>query len=385
MSGTPRSRWRAGDGRRARPLGVMQIVHCLAVGGSERLACDLAVRPPAGRVRASVCALDGGGPFAVELAAAGVPHWVLGRRAGFDWRLVPRIFRLVLRHRPAVVQTHHLTPLIYAALGARAGGARIVHVEHEHFSLARPRAVPRLRRLSQLCDRVVGAGAGVGRFLAERVGVDRRRLQVIRNGVDVRAYAPVTRQSRAALGLDAAACVIGHVARLEPEKDQATLLRAVARLAPRRPALRLLVVGGGSCAGALRELADALGIGGRVLFTGPRSDVRDLLPLADVFALSSVQEGLPLTVLEAMACARPVVATAVGEVPEAVVPGETGWLVPPRDPAALADALAALVDDPGRASAMGRAARARVEAEFSLERTVREYEDVWARVGGGQA
>jgi sugar transferase (PEP-CTERM/EpsH1 system associated) len=359
----------------------MQIVHTLSLGGSERLACDLATRSRAAGVRPSVCALDIGGPFTMELARAGVPYWVMRRRAGFDWRLIPRIFRLVLRYRPAVVQTHHLTPLIYAALGARAAGARIVHVEHEHFTFGRPRAVRRLRRLSRLCDRVVAAGEGVGEFLAEEVGVSRKRLQVIRNGVDVGLYSPVARRPRSSAGLDDGDRVIGHVARLAPEKDQATLLRAVARLMPGRPKLRLLIVGEGVQAGELRELARTLGIAGRVCFAGARSDVRDLLPLVDVFALSSVREGLPLTVLEAMACGRPVVATDVGELAAAVVPGVTGWLVPPSDPPALADALAAVVDDCGRAEAMGQAARVRVEAEFSLERTVREYERVWTHVG----
>jgi sugar transferase (PEP-CTERM/EpsH1 system associated) len=363
----------------------MQIVHTLSLGGSERLACDLATRSRAVGVRPSVCALDVGGPFTAELAQAGVPYWVLRRRAGFDWRLIPQIFRLVLRCRPAVVQTHHLTPLIYAALGARAAGARIVHVEHEHFTFGRPGTVTRLRRLSRLCDRVVAAGEGVGKFLAEEVGVSAGRLQVIRNGVDVGVYSPVPRRARASLGLDDGDRVIGHVARLAPEKDQATLLRAVARLMPARPALRLLIVGEGVRAPQLHELARTLGIAGRVRFAGARSDVRDLLPLVDVFALSSVREGLPLTVLEAMACGRPVVATAVGELPAAVVPGVTGWLVPPSDPPALADALAGVVDDSERAEAMGRAGRERVEAEFSLERTVREYGRVWTHVGGARA
>jgi glycosyltransferase involved in cell wall biosynthesis len=365
-------------------LGVMQVVHSLCMGGSERLACDLATRPSRDRLRPSLCALDVGGPLGEELAGAGVPFWVLDRRPGFDWRLVPRIWRLVQRQRARVVQTHHLTPLIYAALAARLAGARIVHVEHEQFTLQRPKALGRLRRLTRLCDHVVAAGAGVGRFLTECGGLDPGRLTVIENGVDVAAYSPAPRVPRAAWGIGDDR-VVGHVARLEHEKDQDTLLRAFRVVVDRCARARLMIIGTGTLRAPLEEQAGALGIADRVTFLGARADVRDFLPHADVFALSSTSEGLPLTVLEAMACARPVVATAVGEVPRAVVPGVTGVLVPPKEPAALADALLGVLCDPARARAMGRAGREKVQAEFSIERTVSEYQKLWNRVetGGG--
>lgn len=364
------------DGR----LGVMQIVHTLCQGGSERLACDLAVRPPRAQLRSSLCAIDMGGPLADELAGAGVPFWVLDRRPGFDWRLGVRIWRLVRHERPCVVQTHHLTPLIYAALGARAAGARLVHVEHEQFTLRRPKALERLRRLARLCDHVVAAGDGVGRFLAESAGLDAERLSVIDNGVDVAAYAPTPRVPRAAFGIAEGERVVGHVARLEPEKDQDTLLRAFRTVVRRCPRARLAIIGTGSLGPRLEALAASLGVASRVRFLGARGDVRDFLPHAEVVVLSSISEGLPLTVLEAMACARPVVATAVGEMARAVVPGVTGLLVPPADPDALAGALLGVMHDPARARAMGRMGREKVEAEFSIDRTLAEYQRVWRRV-----
>jgi sugar transferase (PEP-CTERM/EpsH1 system associated) len=360
----------------------MQILHTFELGGSERLACELAKRLDPARLRPSLCALDVGGPLALELGSRAIPHWVLGRRPGFDWRLVPRIFRLVRRERPRVVQTHHLTPLIYAAIAARAAGARVVHVEHEQFSIGRPAALGRLRRLTRLCDRVVAAGSGVARFLVERAAVTAARVAVIRNGVDVRVCAPAVRVPRAAFGLAEGEPLIGHVARLEAEKDQATLLRAFQVLARRRPSLRLVVVGKGSLEPELRAQAASLGVAGQVTFLGARSDVPALLPHVDVFALSSVREGLPLTVLEAMACGRPVVATAVGEVPDAIVPGVTGLLVPPGDAGALAAALSEVLDDRARAGAMGRAGRERAESEFNLDHMVEAYERVWRSVRG---
>jgi glycosyltransferase involved in cell wall biosynthesis len=301
----------------------------------------------------------------------------MGRRPGFDWRVISRLYRLFRERRVDLVQTHHLVSIVYGGLAARLAGAVLVHVEHEYFSLKRPRARRVLRVLARLCHQIVTVGEEVQEFLVSEIGLPRSKVAVIRNGVDVVLYSPQKRVLRAALGFAPEDRLIGHVARLEAEKDQETLLLAFRTLLGTHPNARLVIVGDGSRRDDLRQVSTSLGIAERVDFLGWRNDVADILPHLDVFVLSSIHEGLPLALLEAMACARPVVATAVGEVPRVVRNGITGVTVPPGDPAALAASLAVVLERAAWAAAMGQAARLLVENTFSIDRSAQQYQALY--------
>lgn len=363
--------------RAERPLYLMQVTYSLGVGGSEFVARDLALGLRSLGVRCSICAVDMGGPVAEELNLAGISSRVMGRRPGFDWRLVLRFARLFLRERPDIVQTHHLTQLVYAGVAARLAGARLVHVEHEFFSLMHPTSKRRLSILAPLCHRIVAVGDQVRTFLVKEIGIDEGRVETIRNGIDLTRYTLEPRRSREALGLATNARLIGHVARLEADKDQGTLLRAFRTVHDKHPSTRLVLVGDGTLRRHLCDAAAGLGILDHVDFLGLRHDVPDLLPHMDVFALSSLREGLPLAVLEAMASGRAVVATAVGELPRLIEDGVTGRTVPPRSPAALADAISAVLDSASTAERLGRAARQTVERRFNLTTTIRSYRAIY--------
>ena len=352
----------------------MQVVLSLAQGGSETLARDIALGLSAARWSTSVCALDAGGPLLGAFEQSGIPVHILGRRPGFDWRLIPRLHHLFRRERVDVVQTHHLTPLIYSALAARLAGAGLVHVEHDRFSFAPAGPRRRLRLLSTLCHRLVVVGDDIRDFLVNAAAVPATKVTVIHNGVDVGRYSLIPSRSRFALGLPVSGRLVGHVARLDPAKDQPTLLQALKRVLDVYADTHLVMVGDGPRRQELERTADGLGISKHVVWLGRRSDVPDLLPHFEVFALSSVNEGLPLALLEAMACARPVVATRVGDMPSVVEDGATGLLVPPGDPKALADAITSLLDRPDHASTLGRSARLLVESRFILAATIRRYE-----------
>ncbi len=226
-------------------------------------------------------------------------------------------------------------------------------------------------------------------YLRAREGLGTRpwrrvRHAIIPNGVEVGPppEAADTAAARAALGLDAHAVVVGCVAALRPEKDHDLLLRAIARLAPHAPALRLVLLGSGAREDELRALAVSLGIADRVTFAGFRTDVAALLPALDVKCLTSVQETYPVSVLEAMAAARPVVMTDPEGVPEIVVDGESGFVVPVGDEDALVERLGRLVADPALRARMGAAAHARAAAEFPATRTLSRYEAVFRRLAG---
>ncbi len=225
-----------------------------------------------------------------------------------------------------------------------------------------------------LATHVVAVSEKVAAYVAREFRIPPDRLSTIVNGVDLDHFRPIPRDH------NAGPPVIGCTARLHRKNDHATLLRAFARLSVRRPEARLLLLGRGPEELRLRRLADALGVSSRVHFLGEQSDVAPCLAQMDVYVQASVAEGMPNSVLEAMAASLPVVATAVGGTPEVVLDGQTGLLVAPGDPSALGEALLALLADRSLAERFGRAGRARVEAHFGEERMLRQIEALLDRL-----
>jgi glycosyltransferase involved in cell wall biosynthesis len=211
------------------------------------------------------------------------------------------------------------------------------------------------------------------------------RSRVIVNGIDpARGCATIERAplSRRQLGLEADAPVIGTVARFDPIKDLDVLLRAFARLLQRVPRAQLLVVGDGPESARLHGLAENLGVRPRVVFAGLIPDAVRCLPLVDLYASASRREGLPLALLEAMACERAVVATRAPGHVDVVEDGVTGVLVPVGDSERLAAAAGALLEDPARRRALGQAGRHRVESRFTLARMVAAVADLYREAAG---
>lgn len=356
---------------------LMQVVYSLTLGGSERLACDLALRLDPDRVRSCICALTAGGPMAKTLQEAAIPFYVVGCPPGVQWRVMAKLYRLFRENRADVVQTHHIKQLFYGGIGARMAGAALVHVEHETFSLREDRPRRGLRLLARICDQIVAVGDEIKTHLVNEVGLPPSKVTVIPNGVDLTRYAPQPRVARQVLGLHPQGRLVGHVGRLEPEKDQVSLLHAFRLVADTHADVRFVIIGDGSQRSELERLAQALGIAGRVAFLGFRQDVADFLPHLELFVLSSLNEGLPIAMLEAMACARPVVTTALGEIPRVIRDGVNGMTVPPGHPAMLARAITSVLEHPAGGRAMGVQARQLIEERFSLTRVVEQYQDLY--------
>jgi glycosyltransferase involved in cell wall biosynthesis len=209
-------------------------------------------------------------------------------------------------------------------------------------------------------------------------GFPTRKVSVIYNGIDVGVVpgCDIRARVRRELGIADNAIVVGTIARLDPVKDLHTLIRAVGRQGPQRAPMVLLVIGDGSERAQLEASAREVGHGSSVRFLGHREDARDLLAACDLYANSSISEGISLTILEAMAAGLPVVATRVGGTPE-IVDATCGRLVPSRDPDALASTLAALAADGALRRLLGGKARTRVEQRFTLDRMIREYRDAY--------
>ncbi len=330
----------------------------------------------------AICCLDAAGAWGDQLRAEGVPVAVTGRGEGFHPGLGHAVARVAAQHRATVLHAHHYSPFVYAAISRLWNPRRhVVYTEHGRLSDAPPSAKRRLANalFARLPHAVYAVSADLRRHIVEE-GFPAERVGVIYNGIDLGILpTPADRASvRAELGVHPDALVVGTIARLDPVKDLPTMIEAVARLRRSTPAL-LLVIGDGAERSALERAAAAAGAQETVRFLGHREDARRWLAGCDVYANSSIHEGVSLTILEAMSAGLPVVASRVGGTPE-IVPEEVGRLVAPRDPGALAAALAALAADGPQRQQLGRAARRHVEERFTIERMVREYRDVYLRV-----
>jgi glycosyltransferase involved in cell wall biosynthesis len=352
---------------------VMQVTYSLARGGSEQLAVAIARAGVERGFRMSICGLHSGGELEETLRSAGVDGHVIGRSPGMQPRIIGRLASLFRRERVNVVMTHHLGQLLYSAVGARLAGARLLHVEHEFYTLMSMKARRQLRTAGRLAERVVGVSDEVVRFLVDEVGLPATKVGLIRNGVDLSRFAPPAGRAPRPSGVPAGRPVVGTVGRLAPEKDHGTLIAAFGRIVASLPDAVLVIVGDGPARAEIESLVDRGGLRDSVRLLGDRFDVAALLPAIDVFVLSSVNEGLPLALLEALACARPVVVTDVGGVGGVVGKGEGGVLVPQRDPEAIARAVVGLLRDPAAAARMGAEGRRIVEERYDVTATIEAY------------
>jgi glycosyltransferase involved in cell wall biosynthesis len=354
---------------------VLQVVLSLAPGGTERLVVEL-VRRLADQTRQAVCCLDEAGLWGEALRADGVPLQVLSRQPGFHPALAIRLARAATLVGARVLHCHQYSPFVYGALARlRRPGLRIVFTEHGRLTDAPPST--RRRLVNPLLARAAERIAAVSGELRDHMvaeGFPPSRIEVVHNGIEVGPLPSAAERAvvRSQLGVPPSALVVGTIARLDPVKDLETLLEALSSPALATREIHAIVIGDGTERERLESRAAALGMAGRLRFLGHRDDARAWLAGVDVYVNSSVSEGVSLTILEAMAAGLPVIATSVGGTPEVVTP-ECGRLVPARDRLRLAGALAELAADEALRRRLGGSARARVEAEFTIDRMVDRY------------
>jgi glycosyltransferase involved in cell wall biosynthesis len=357
-------------------------LHSLKVGGAEVLAARLA-RQLAGPYRFLFVCLDELGTLGQELREEGFPVWVLERKPGLDWRLPARLAGLLRRERVDLVHAHQYTPFFYALVSRFLyRRPRVLFTEHGRHHPDYPRRKRLLANwlLLQRRDRVVGVGQAVRQALISNEGMPADRVEVIYNGIDLTAFSSTgsCREAvRRELGLGTNDLVAVQVARLDYLKDHATAIRALAHVVQRRPDAHLLLVGEGPEREAIQSWVRERGLEAHIHLLGLRSDIPRLLCAADLFLLTSISEGIPLTIIEAMAASLPVVATRVGGVPEMVEDGRTGLLAAPGDDAALAQGILNLADDSLLREEMGQLGRAACLARFSEDTMHSAYEQLY--------
>jgi glycosyltransferase involved in cell wall biosynthesis len=372
---------------RGRPFHILQVVHSLVTGGTERVVCDLTRHFNEGRFRTSVCCLDGLGDFGKDLIEEGIPVRVFRRRPGVDLRLVRGLRTLYREWGIDLVHAHQYTPYFYGATACLGSSSpKAVFTEHGRHQpdRVRPKRVifnPILRIVTKGCTAV---SEFTRRSLIEFEKMPAAGIRVIYNGVPRPANEArlEKRVSREKLGVGPDRRVVLSVGRMDPIKDFSTLIRAFRTVVQEVPDALLVIAGGGDgrYIEDLRQNAERLGIGDWVRFLGNRRDVPDLLDACDVFALTSISEAASMTILEAMAAGRPVVATRTGGNAELVVDGDTGYLAPVGDHGSISNALVDVLTHQERADAMGAAGRARLESLFTLETTLGAYRELYETI-----
>jgi glycosyltransferase involved in cell wall biosynthesis len=317
-----------------------------------------------------VVACQRGGALEERARAAGLDVRPLAFRGDLSPSAALALRRVIRTTAPEAVQAHDPHALGAALLAAP--GRAVIATRRVDFELKGWPSRWKYRH----ARRVVAVSRAVAAVL-ERGGLPASQVRVVYEGVPDRGPRPGGREALAALGVPPDALVVGNVAALTDHKDHATLLKAAARVVEVFPSVRFVVAGEGELAGRLHAQAAELGLGDRLLFTGFRDDLDRLVPAFDVFCLSSQKEGLGTSVLDAMCFGLPVVATAAGGIPEAVVDGVTGRVVPARHPDALAAALVAVLQDARARRTMGEAGRRRFAETFTVDRMVESTLDVY--------
>jgi glycosyltransferase involved in cell wall biosynthesis len=380
----------------SRPIKILRVITRLNIGGPAIHAILLTRALDDGAFFKSMLVAGTTAPREGDMLDLARSHAVepvmlpaLGREISpvDDLVALARMVQIVRVEKPDVVHTHMAKAGTIGRLAARICGVPLVvhtyhgHVFHGYFSPLKTGVIRTIERaLGMATNRIVVLGDGQRNEIASFGVAPRDKLVPIRLGLELSEFLEAERtrgELRRELGIGADVPLVGIIARLAPIKAHETFFSAAVRVREKRPEAQFLVVGDGERRHELEALVEELGLAASVRFLGWRRDVVRVYADLDVVALTSRNEGSPVTLIEALAAARPVVSTAVGGVPEVVLHGETGLTVPPSDPAAFADAVVRLLQDPALASQLGVAGRRHVYPRYDSSRLVDDVRDLY--------
>jgi len=365
---------------------VLQVIPNFGLGGAERLVVNLLEVIDKEKFEVAACSLypKANTLFGHQLEKSGIQIYYLGKHKGLDLRMIPRLYRLFRVFKPDVVHTH-LSVLRYALI-----------------PLILCRIPARFHTLHNIAQKEVDALGKIVHYLAFHLGgvipvsisqevartvkkLYKVRTLIIYNGIPTRHFksAEETRSIwRKKEGIKNSEVVFLHIGRFSPQKNHRLLIEAFAQAMMKRSDLKLLLVGDGELRPDIKKIVKEKQLEQNIHFLGLRQDISELLSACDIFILSSDWEGVPMTILESMAAGKPVIATAVGGVPELVEDSITGLLVPPQDIQALSKAMVKLANDSSLREEMGKEGRKRALERFDINLIARQYEELYLKVLG---
>lgn len=366
-----------------RKIKLIHIIPSLETGGMENGIVNVVNRLDTKIFSPMICCLRKEGNMSRRLNS-NVQVKCLHGKEGFDYSSPLKMARLFVNEKADIVHTHGWGGgLLAGTIGAKLAGVPIViNSEHGFWRVDKKRRIYAQKILSYFTDQITTVSEDLRNKINKCFGIPLNRIVSISNGVDAEKFRPsvLSREIyKKKLNMRADEYVIGTVGRLVPVKDHPTLLKAAASLINKKISIKLILVGDGPVKSELIQLIDALKIGSCVSFLGERADIPELLNAMDLFVLPSVTEGMSNTLLEAMACGIPVIATDVGGNPEIIRDGINGFLIPPRNSDVLSETIEKMYSDKRMARQMGIMSRKIVEKKFSLTNMVKNYQDMYIR------
>lgn len=362
------------------PIRIMYVILGLETGGLEKIVFNLISSLNKDKYLLYICCLDKLGSLSSRLVSRGIKVVLVKRKPGIDLVLPFRLASLFKKEKIRIVHPHNECAYFYGLLGAKLARVPIViYTEHSRPTPDTKRLMIMRKILSLATDKIVTVSDSLKKKLTIYEKISPHRIKVIVNGADSKIFSPKNNGSKMKkeLGLNYSDLILGIVARLYPEKNHRCLLSAFSYVVKEIPNVKLIIVGDGEMKGELEKLTLDLKLDKNVIFLGNREDVPEILSIFDIFILPSLREGLPLSLIEAMAMAKPIVATNVGGNHELVRDSVNGLLVPSGDSKSLSTAIVSLLRDKKRMQIMGEAGRRFFEQNYTLDRMVKNYEDIY--------
>jgi glycosyltransferase involved in cell wall biosynthesis len=366
---------------RRRPR-VLHLITSFEIGGTERQAVELLKRLDRDRFDVLLAVLRNEGSFyrEIEMLFPDVPEFPLTSFCNANAvKQLARLRRLMAREKIDILHAHDFYSSFIGAAAARLAGVRVI-ASQRHLKLS-DRRVHEVgtRMIHRLAHRVLVNSQAIRDRIIEQGSAPPRKINVIRNGVlgASASRAQAQDEIRSELGINADAKLIGMVARMQPVKGHRFFIDAAANVLREQTNAHFVLVGDGPLRSEILDQVERLGIADRVHLLGDRADVAQLVSGFDLLVLASLHEGSPNAVMEAMAAGVPVVATAVGGTKELITDGETGYLAPPADPAALADRIVFALNDADNRAELTSAARRRINTDYGMDRMVGSVERLY--------
>lgn len=356
-------------------INILFVVLSLDIGGLEILLLEFLKSLNRNRYNPAVCVLQAGGGLIDEIKLLDIPVYVIPKKNGIDCTLPFKLRKLIKDKNIHIVHTHNSTPWIYAGIAIKwLKNTRLIHTKHSNLNLNQKKLIKAENCLAQKTDYIIADSQDVSDFMIEKEKIIPTKIKLIPNGVDTRRFNNLNRQTKPGKK------VVATVGRLVEIKDQISLLTAFKTITQEFPSSELWLIGEGPLKEKLEKFSQTSGLDMQVKFLGNRRDIPEVLKQVDVFVLSSLDEGLSISLLEAMASGIPAVVTRVGGNPEIVQENQNGFLVEPRSPETLANRIMKLLSDDALAKRLGENGRNRVIKDFSIATMTQKYSLLYERL-----
>ena len=370
-----------------RPVRILRIVPSLEMGGVERTLTSILPRLDKAKYKIYVCCLFRRDKLANDIESLGIPiiKFKMRARLDFDGRYIGGIVRLaalIRRMKIDIVHTHLYKANLAGRIAAKLAGVPVI-IANEHSVDSWKNFFQRLndRVLAGITNKIIVVSNAVRDFYVNKIGIPEDKIITIYNGVDIPKFQTYVNanKKKEEFGIKSDEKVITTIGRLNQEKGHYYFLKAAQIIGKKKTNVKFLIVGDGPLENLLKSMSNDLEIAKNVIFAGLRHDIPQILAISDVSVSASLREGFSITILESMAAGKPVVVTDVGGNSEVVKHGETGFIIPPQSPEALASYSLNIINNQELAKKMGQEAKKRV-LNFSIDRMVRKTEATYDRL-----